>query len=734
MKNTYVTKETTFAGKKLVLEFGELAHQTNMTVKATYGDTVILTTVVAGKADPSLDFFPLKVEYEERLYASGLIKSSRFVKRDGRPTDEAVVSRRLIDHAIRPLFPEGFTNEVQVVNTVLSLDEDANSLLVAMIGTSAALHASDIPWNGPMVSAQVGYKDDYVLNPTKEWLEKESILEMIVSFVGEERRFLAVEAEIHDLPENVVLGAMEFAWKETEELYNFIVDFAKEVNPEGKKFEFVKFTPSEEFLAIVMKEAGDKIEEAVHSKLRKMALDEKINAITAELVEKLVSEDVSESDVSEAVSKILKKKIRKMILTEKQRPDGRAIDEVRPLSSKVGLLPRVHGSALFNRGLTQSLTIATLGSPSDELIVQDMYGERTKRYIHYYNFPPFSTGEVGRVGNPKPREIGHGMLAEKALRPVIPSQEEFPYTILVNSELLSSNGSTSMASTCASSLALMDAGVPIKAMVGGIATGLVADVEKDEYLVLTDIAGIEDHAGYMDFKMTGTRNGVTAIQVDMKLPGIPMRILPKIVESSKNARMVVLESMEKTLNAPRTELSAYAPKAVTVKIPEDKIGTVIGSGGKTINELQDKYGVQIAIDDDGTVVVSSKNLEMVKECAEVVKAMVKEVEVGEVYEGVVDGIESFGAFVEILPGKTGLLHVSEIANGFVDNVEDFLKVGDKVKVKVIETQPNGKMSLSKRALEPGYVENERPQRERPSRDRRSRDNGRDRGRDRNHRR
>jgi polyribonucleotide nucleotidyltransferase len=695
-------KETEFAGKKLILETGELATQANLAVKATYGDSVVLATVVSGGLNPDIDYFPLGVVYEEKLYASGSIKSSRFMKRDGRPTDDAIVIRRLVDHAIRPLFPDDFSDDVQVILTVMSLDPESDIEFLAMTAAAAVIQASDVPWNGPMVSTRVGYVDgDYVLNPTREQLDKNSELNMMISFVGDDQKFLAIEAEAHMLPEEKVLGGIEFGRNHTKDLLSFMNDFVKEINPKGEKYEYESQALSEELIKDISDFAKDKILEVLDlgHKLTKAETIEKKRDILNELYVKF--EGVyKKTNLEKAFYAIQKKALQKLILEDGKRPDGRGLQDLRPISAQTSILPRTHGSGLFNRGETQVLTVATLGNPSNELLLQDMYGERSKRYIHYYNFPPYSTGETGRMMGPGGREIGHGMLAEKALVPVIPSQEDFPYMIILMSEVLSSNGSSSMASACGSTLALMDAGVPIKEMVAGISIGLVADEENEKYVLLTDIVGLEDGSGHMDFKIAGTENGITAIQLDMKVNGIPMELLPKIFEQSKEARLKILEEMKKNISEPKAELSKYAPKMLTIKINPDQIGMIIGGGGKTIKEIQLRTGAEIGIEDDGSIFISATNADGAQQALEIIEGMTREVQVGEIYEGVVEEIVDFGAFVEILPGRTGLLHVSEIAHGYVKNVDEHLKAGDVVKVKVIETSPDGKMSLSKKALEP----------------------------------
>jgi len=695
--NKIVKKEIDFLGKKLVLETGELAVQANMSVKATYGETVVLATVVSADPAPDTDFFPLSVNYEEKLYASGSIKTSRFVKRDGKPTDEAVVTRRLIDHAIRPLFPSDYMDEVQVVVTVLSLDPDSDPEFLAMTAVSTALHASNIPWVGPMVSAKViSINDDYLLNPDLDIMHSAD-MSLMVSFVGDERKFLALEGEANIVPEDRVLAAINFARDNLDPIVSLINDFASEVNPDNEKYEYVsRALPSElmdDIEAIVQESIEDLMDKGLDKIELRNAEDTLLETVFAELEGKY-----KKVDMAMAFSEIKKDALQRLILDEGRRPDGRKIDEVRPISGSVGVLPRTHGSAVFTRGVTQALTIATLGSPSMEQLIQNMYGETSKRYIHYYNFPPFSVGETGRFGSPGGREIGHGMLAEKAVVPVIPTQDDFPYTIILVSEILSSSGSSSMASTCGSTLALMDAGVPIKEMVGGVGVGLITNDDFTKYVVMTDLAYMEDAFGFLDFKMTGTRTGVTAVQVDMKLPGIPMDLLEDIMEQSHKGRMHVLDEMEKVMSKPRAEISKYAPKSALTKIDPDKIGMVIGSGGKTIKEIEEKTGATLNIEQDGTVVVSGPGEENVAKAIAIVEGITKEVEPGEVYDGEVKKVVDFGAFVEILPGKEGLLHISELAYDYVDNIYDHVKEGDTFQVKVLEVAPEGKISLSKKAL------------------------------------
>ncbi|MCA9308572.1 MAG: polyribonucleotide nucleotidyltransferase [Patescibacteria group bacterium] len=725
-----IRKEYDFAGKKLVLETGELAVQCNMALKASYGDTVMLITAVSGGYNPDIDFFPLTVNYQEKLFAAGSIKSSRFQKRDFRGTDETVIIGRTADHAIRPLFPRDFSDEVQVVGTVLSLDADFDPQVLFMNAVSACLHASSIPWEGPMVSAKVGYVDgEYVLNPDYEVLHHKSELDLIVSFVGADFKFLALEASANVLPEEKVLGAIEFARNNLKGLYEFINDFAKAINPSDERYEYVSTAHPPELVSKVDSIAKAKVTELMHQGLDKDLLSAQLKEVWADLYGQLSSE-YSKSEIYSVFDDIKKHALQELILDKGIRPDGRAITEVRPITCKVDYLPKTHGSALFTRGVTQMLSVATLGGPSDELIMQDLYGERTQRYMHHYNFPPYSSGETGRVGGyPKNREIGHGMIGEKALIPVLPDKADFPYTIIVNSETMSSSGSTSMAATCGSSLALMDAGVPIKAMVAGVGVGLIVNDDMSKQLIMTDLAYMEDAYGFLDFKMTGTREGVTAIQSDMKAFGIPMDLLPKIFEQSKAGRMHVLDKMEEAIKTPRSSVNKNAPKIATTKISPEDIGTVIGSGGKNIKMIQEKTGAELSIEEDGSVIATSVDLEKAQAAIEYVDNMFKEINVGEVYTGTVVEILDFGALVEILPGKVGLAHVSELSYEYVKDVHSVVSVGDTLEVKVIGVDPRaGKISLSPKALQTppeGYEAPERSDRGgRGSRDGGRRDGGR----------
>jgi polyribonucleotide nucleotidyltransferase len=693
--NKLVKKQTTLNGVSLTLETGTLAPQANMAVLATMGETVVLATVVCNEPATETDFFPLRVDYEEKLYAGGLIKSSRFVKREGKPSDEAIISGRLIDHAIRPLFPKDFMYDTQVVITVLSHDGVNNPDVLSMIAVSAALSASDIPFNGPFGTVRIGRTNgEFICNPHIS--DKHSLeLDMIFSGLGD--RVLAIEAGAKTVSEDIIFKAFEFGLSQISPIISFIDEFSKEV---GKtKILYKSKALDQKLIDEVKNLVLDDVKKAIAS-----SWTDRVDATQAmeEKVFKALEGRFTKADMKRAVSEVEKEAIRYLIIEEGKRPDGRKLDELRNISCKVGVLPRTHGSGLFMRGLTQSLTVVTLGSGSLEQLIQNMFGEETKRYIHHYNGPAFSLGEIGNIGNTGRREIGHGALAEKALLPVVPSREKFPYTIRLVSEILSQQGSSSMAATCGSTLALMDAGVPIKAPVAGIAIGLMTDKTESKYVVLTDIANFEDFYGFMDFKMAGTRDGVTAIQMDIKLPGIPVKIFSEILERSKQARLQILDILEKEIPSPRMEISKHAPKIVQITIKKDQIGLIIGAGGKTIREIMEKSGAVVDVEEEelvGVVNISAKDEISLNKAKDIVEAMVKEIKPGEIYEGRVARIVDFGAFVEILPGKEGLLHVSELSYSFVSHPSDIVKEGDIVKVKVLEVGMDGKISLSMKALQ-----------------------------------
>ena len=694
--------ETELAGRKLTIETGKFANQANGSVTVRYGDTVVMTNVTASKEPrDGVDFFPLSVDYEEKLYAVGRIPGS-FNRREGKPADKAILISRAIDRPIRPLFPHDFRNDVCVVNTVLSMDQDCSPEVCANIGTSAALSISDIPWAGPTAAVQVGYvNDEIIINPTEEQ-RKNNRLRLTVA--GTEEKITMIEAGADEIPNDIMLEAIKKAHVEIKKLCQFIKNIKDEI---GKpKFEYQSFSVTPEFYKAVC----DKFEQAMYEGVQeqnKEIRNDNVDKIAEEiknLAIEMYGEDAEEEhafDIATSVHDLEKACVRKMILKENKRPDGRKIDEIRPLSAEVGLLPRTHGSALFSRGQTQVLSVATLGTKEDEQILDGLDTETSKRYMHQYNFPGYSVGEAKPSKGPGRREVGHGALAEKALVPVIPSIDEFPYTIRVVSEVLESNGSTSQASICGSTLALMDAGVPIKKPVAGISSGLITDPENpDNYIVLTDIQDIEDFFGDMDFKVGGTKDGITAIQVDIKIDGLTYDIIEKAFERTKIARYYIIdEVILKAIPEPRKELSKYAPKIVATVIPTEKIKDVIGSGGKTINKIIDETGVKIDIEEDGHVAIYSNDTESANKALKMIEDIIRVLEVGKVYDGVVTRIAPFGAFVDLGGGKEGLLHISKISSKHINKVEDVLSVGDEIKAKVTEIDNQGKISLNMRDLE-----------------------------------
>ena len=694
--------ETELAGRKLTIETGKFANQANGSVTVRYGDTVVMTNVTASKEPrDGVDFFPLSVDYEEKLYAVGRIPGS-FNRREGKPADKAILISRAIDRPIRPLFPHDFRNDVCVVNTVLSMDQDCSPEVCANIGTSAALSISDIPWAGPTAAVQVGYvNDEIIINPTEEQ-RKNNRLRLTVA--GTEEKITMIEAGADEIPNDIMLEAIKKAHVEIKKLCQFIKNIKDEI---GKpKFEYQSFSVTPEFYKAVC----DKFEQAMYEGVQeqnKEIRNDNVDKIAEEiknLAIEMYGEDAEEEhafDIATSVHDLEKACVRKMILKENKRPDGRKIDEIRPLSAEVGLLPRTHGSALFSRGQTQVLSVVTLGTKEDEQILDGLDTETSKRYMHQYNFPGYSVGEAKPSKGPGRREVGHGALAEKALVPVIPSIDEFPYTIRVVSEVLESNGSTSQASICGSTLALMDAGVPIKKPVAGISSGLITDPENpDNYIVLTDIQDIEDFFGDMDFKVGGTKDGITAIQVDIKIDGLTYDIIEKAFERTKIARDYIIdEVILKAIPEPRKELSKYAPKIVATVIPTEKIKDVIGSGGKTINKIIDETGVKIDIEEDGHVAIYSNDTENANKALKMIEDITRELEVGKVYDGVVTRIAPFGAFVDLGGGKEGLLHISKISSKHINKVEDVLSVGDEIKAKVTEIDNQGKIALNMRDLE-----------------------------------
>jgi polyribonucleotide nucleotidyltransferase len=685
-----------------IFETGKLAGQASGAVLARVGDTVILaTTIMSDKAREGIDFFPLLMDYEERLYAAGKIKGSRWIKREGRATDDAILKGRVIDRTLRPLFPEGMRNDVQVTAMVLSIDGENEPDMLSVNACSMALAISNVPFEGPVAGVRVGKIDGkYVINPTHKQQES-STMDLVVCGTGE--HIIMVEMGAKLVTEEEIVEGIKFAQPFLGELVKCQLEFVKQV---GKaKTDPIMVLPHSSVMEKVKEYlTEDKMEAAIYvtGKENREKRIEDLTKETAAAAKSALGEiegvDV-EKDAAKAVDKVLKKYQQKQILTKERRVDGRKLDETRPVSCEVGVLPRTHGSALFNRGETQALTTVTLGSKGDEQTLdgmEDPMEGRAKRYIHHYNMPGYSVGEVAPLRGPGRREIGHGALAERAVEVVLPPQEEFPYTMRLVSEIMSSNGSTSMASTCGSTLALMDAGVPIKEIIGGCAMGLVMDEEHPEkFKVLTDIAGIEDFNGHMDFKVTGSETGVTALQLDMKLKGLSADILAKALEQAKPARIHIISKMKEAISAPRPDLSPYAPRITSFKIKPDKIREVIGSGGKTINEIiANCPGVKIDIEDDGLVMITSTDAEMAKKATEWVQNIVKEVEPGEIYDGKVTRIMDFGAFVEVLPGKEGLVHISQLANYRVGRVEDVCKVGDSMKVQVSEIDDQGRINLT----------------------------------------
>jgi len=679
-------------GRLLVIESGKMAKQANGAVLVRYGDTAVLVTATAS-AEPreGIDFFPLTVDYEERLYSVGKIPGG-FIKREGRPSEAAILAARMIDRPIRPLFAEGFRNDVQVVATVLSVDQDNAPEIAAMIGASCALCISDIPFNGPIGGVRVGRVDgNFVINPTVAQMEQS---DLNITVAGTRDAVMMVEGGANQLPEDVVLDAIMFGHDVIKQIVAFQDDIVAQI---GKpKREIPLYEIPAEIESSVRAYVTDKLTAAVTNP-DKLAREENIKQVKDEAAAYFAEiYPDNQKDVAAVMQKVLKEIVRKMITIDKVRPDGRGLEEIRPISCEVGLLPRTHGSALFTRGQTQVLTVTTLGPIGDEQILDGLGVEDSKRYIHHYNFPAFSVGEVRPIRGPGRREIGHGALAERALLPVIPSEEEFPYTIRLVSEVLESNGSTSMGSVCGSTMALMDAGVPIAAPVSGVAMGLVKDGE--HYTILTDIQGIEDALGDMDFKVAGTATGITAIQMDIKIPGITKEILAAALDQAKRGRLFILDKMLQAIDKPRPELSPYAPRIITMEIDPEKIRDVIGPGGKIIKKIIDETGVTIDIEDDGKVFIAAVDLQAAQKAVRLIEALVRDVEVGETYIGKVTRLMNFGAFVEILPGKEGLVHISQLARERVAKVEDVVKPGDEILVKVTDIDRQGRINLSRKAL------------------------------------
>ncbi|APB31825.1 polyribonucleotide nucleotidyltransferase [Vagococcus teuberi] len=689
--------ETTWGGRPLSVEIGQLAKQANGAVLVRYGDTVVLSVAVASKQAKDVDFFPLTVNYEEKMYAVGKVPGG-FIKREGRPSETATLTARLIDRPIRPMFAEGFRNEVQITNTVMSVEQDCSPEMAAMLGSSLALCVSDIPFNGPIAGVEVGFVDgEYVINPTVEQAEQTTIE---LSVAGTKDAINMVESGAKEVSEEDMLGALLFGHEEIKRLVAFQEEIANEIGKEKMEIELLQVD------ADLEKEINDtympRMTQAIQTE-EKLAREDNISALKDEVIavyEEKFAEDEESAKWMKEVRQILedmeKNEVRRLITVEKVRPDGRKIDEIRPLSSEVGILPRVHGSGLFTRGQTQALSVCTLAPLGEHQIIDGLGVEESKRFIHHYNFPQYSVGSTGPMRSPGRREIGHGALGERAMAQVIPNEQEFPYMIRVVSEVLESNGSSSQASICAGILALMDAGVPIKAPVAGIAMGLVMD--GDNYTILTDIQGMEDHLGDMDFKVAGTKDGITALQMDIKIEGITEAILTEALTQAKKARMEILTELTSTIAEPRKELSKYAPKIEMIQIKSEKIKDVIGKGGETINKIIEETDVKIDIDQDGNVSIAHQDQDKINRAIEIIKDLVREVEVGEVYLAKVVRIEKFGAFVNLFKGKDALVHISQFSHERVNKVEDVVKLGDEILVKVTEIDRQGRVNASRKAM------------------------------------
>jgi polyribonucleotide nucleotidyltransferase len=687
-----VKKEVEIGGKIFSIETGRYARQANGAVMVRYGDTMVLVSAVAStEVKENQDFFPLQVEYREKTSAAGKFPGG-FIKREGRPTEKEILSSRLIDRPIRPLFPENFMNETQVIALVLSYDGQNDADVLAAIGASAALTISDIPFDGPVAEVRIGrINGQLIVNPTHEEIEQ-SDLELIVA--GTSDSILMVEGESKEVGEDDLLSALRFAQNEIKKIVQLQIELKNEAGKNKWEIKTKEFDP--ELKKEVLELAGEKFRDIVHSVLTKEARASKNKDLQEEVTLALAERFPEQEKVIGSIMHDLEKELmRERILTEGIRLDGRNTTQIRPITVELGLLPRTHGSALFTRGETQSLTTITLGTKNDEQIIDGLREEYTKRFMLHYNFPPFSVGEIGRMMGVGRREIGHGNLAERALKMVLPGEEIFPYTVRVISDILESNGSSSMATVCAGSLAMMDAGVGISKGVAGIAMGLVK--EGDRFAILSDILGNEDHLGDMDFKVAGTTAGITAFQMDIKIQGISFEIMEKALQQARDGRLHILGIMNQAIGQAREQLSEFAPRLISMKVEQDQIGLIIGPGGKTIQGMQRLFGVEINIEEDGTVNIASPNKENAVKCKEYIKKMTATPEVGEIYEGVITKLMDFGAFVEILPGKEGLLHISQIDNKRVEKVSDYFKTGDKVRVKLLKVE-NGKFSLSRKEL------------------------------------
>jgi len=683
--------ECKVGGRSLIIDTGKLAGQAGGAVTVSYGDTAVLVTAcISNEPREGIDFLPLTIDYEERLYAAGKIPGG-FIRREGRPTQEATLACRLTDRPLRPLLPKGWRNDIQLVITVLSADQENDPDILAVIGGSAALSISEMPFDGPVSAVHVGYiNDELILNPTLAQL-KSSRLDLIVASIKD--TIIMLEAESQEVSEDIIIQAIKFGHEANQDIIKLQEQLQQAC---GKpKIEAPGTEVNPEVISAISPMIKGRLTEAL-SQPEKLQREQALSNLKKQLVESL-GESFPEEDIISTFDTKVKTEIRSNILDKAQRIGGRSLTEVRPISCEIGLLPRTHGSGLFTRGETQVLTITTLGSIRQEQPLDGLGLEESKRFIHHYNFPPFSSGEVKRIGTPGRREIGHGALVERAILPVLPKDEDFPYTIRLVSEVLSSSGSTSMASVCASSLSLMDAGIPTKTAVAGVAMGLVTG-DKGDYAILTDIEGIEDAYGDMDFKVAGTAEGITALQLDIKLKGISLEIVEKALSQARDARLAILEITNQTISASRPELSRYAPRMYKITIDPDKIGAVIGTGGKTIRSIIDETKATINVENDGTVIIGSPNEEAARKAIDIIESLTKEAEVGSTYTGKVTRLMDFGAFVEILPGKEGLVHISELADYRVSRVEDIVKVGDEITVKVINIDELGRINLSRKAV------------------------------------
>lgn len=705
----------TLGDEVVTIETGKLAQQANGAVTVRRGDTVLLVTAtMSHTAREGIDFFPLTVDFEERLYAAGRIPGS-FFRREGRPTESAILTMRLTDRPLRPLFPKGMRNDVQIVITPLSQDEEHQADILSIIGASAALTASDIPFDGPVGAVRVGYIDgQVVIGPLVSQMENSAL---DLRLAGSSEAIMMVEAGANEVSEAVMVEALRLGHEAIQDTIRVQNEMREAV---GKpKQEYTTDSLPDELVEIVRQRVGDRMPEAIYGAASKQDLNQRLRVLRDELTEGL-GEEWNEKKIRAAFEQVEREIVRRRTIEEGVRADGRDTRTIRPLSAEVGLLPRTHGSGLFTRGETQVLSVATLGTPREEQMLDDLSPDEVKKYIHHYNMPPYSTGETRPMRGPKRREIGHGALAERALIPVLPDNGEFPYTIRVVSEAVSSNGSTSMASVCGSTLSLMDAGVPIKAPVAGIAMGLMTEDER--YQILTDIQGLEDHIGDMDFKVAGTRAGITALQMDIKIAGLSYEILSQALEQARQARMQILDVIEGCISAPRADLSPYAPRMTILHVHPDKLGAVIGSGGKTVRSLQEECNVRIDIEDDGSIYIASTSGPDAEKAQQMIEALIEEAELGRIYTGRVVRVTDFGAFVEILPGTDGLVHISQLSDSRVNSVEDVARVGDEIMVMVTNISPEGKIRLSRRAVLEGWTLEEAQAADRPGGGRRDRNN------------